>query len=76
MRLRGQPGGLAELLAGGGEAARAAALHAAREVDPLSRLLAGFPGEVEDWVRAMAPLGEGEGMVTAVPFVIMGAGPR
>ncbi|MBL9022732.1 MAG: signal peptide peptidase SppA [Myxococcales bacterium] len=76
VRLRGQPGGLAELLAGGDEAARAAVLQAAHEMDPLSRLLAGFPGEVEDWVRAMAPLGAGEKMVTATPFVLMGVGPR
>jgi protease-4 len=75
VRLRGQPGGLAELLAGGDDAARAAAERAASEMDPLGRLLAGFPPEARDWVRAMAPLGQGEKAVAAVPFVLMGVGP-
>lgn len=76
VRLRGRPSGLAELLAGGDEAARAALVRAASELDPIGKLLSGFPPEVGDWVRAMAPLAGGEKMVTSVPFVLMGVGPR
>ncbi len=76
VRLRGQPGGLAELLAGGDDAAKAFADRAAREVDPLEKLLGKLPIEVRSWVRAMAPLGEREKVVTSIPFVVIGTGPR
>jgi protease-4 len=76
VRLKGQPGGLAEVLAGGDEAARAAAERAATELDPLAKLLGNLPVETQDWVRAMAPLGQGEKTVATIPFVVVGAGPR
>ncbi|NUO48901.1 MAG: signal peptide peptidase SppA, partial [Polyangiaceae bacterium] len=76
VRLRGQPGGLAELFGGGDEAARAFAERAAREVDPLEKLLGKLPLEARAWVRAMAPLAEREKVVTSIPFVVMGTGPQ
>ena len=76
VRLRGQPGGLADLLGGGDDAARAFAERAAREVDPLEKLLGKLPLEARAWVRAMAPLGEREKVVASIAFVVMGTGPR
>ncbi len=72
VRIRGSSGGLAELLAGTDEGTKVLADHAARNLDPLERVFAGMPVEARDWLSAVSPLARREGVVTALPFVILG----
>ncbi|MBL8742414.1 MAG: signal peptide peptidase SppA, partial [Myxococcales bacterium] len=70
-RVRGQPGGLMEMLAGDQEAAARARERAEAAVDPFQKLAAELPAEARDWWQSARPMSEGETMLTTMPFVLI-----
>lgn len=70
-RVRGQPGGLMEMLAGDQEAAARAAERAQAAVDPFQKLAAGLPEEARAFWQSARPMSEGETMLTAMPYVVI-----
>jgi len=70
-RVRGQPGGLMEMLTGDRDAAARAAQRAQAAVDPFTKLAEALPEEARVWWASARPMSEGETMITALPFVLI-----
>jgi protease-4 len=71
VRIRGEAGGFAELLAGDAEAESKVVQQAALQLDPSQKLLEAFPLEVRSWVGAAMPMATGESAVLLTPFAIV-----